>query len=79
MISETMDGVMWISLIRDSVLRDKLGKDTLDELRVELEDNFRAKHSYIKLLEDGSRNYNKKAKQKKQNPKNKTKINMKKC
>lgn len=67
MITETMDGVMWISLIRDSILGEKLGKDTIDELRVELENNFRDKHSYIKLLEGGSRNYSKKQTNKKNN------------
>lgn len=47
-----MYGVMCISLIRDSFP----GEDNPDESRVELEENFRAKHSALSVLDDNTFN-----------------------
>lgn len=41
MISETMQGVICISHIRDSVLSEKAGEDIPDESPVSLIDNLR--------------------------------------
>lgn len=47
MIIETMEGVICISLNRDSVLSGKLGRDTPDVSRIEFGENLRAKHSAL--------------------------------
>lgn len=52
-ISETLDGVIHISLSRDCVLVGKSGKDTPEVLRMDLEDNL-AKHSDLSAVNDST-------------------------
>lgn len=54
MMAETMDEIILISLRSDSVLGRKSGKDTTEESRVELEENFHAKHSALSAADDNN-------------------------
>lgn len=56
MIAETMEGVICISINRESVLSGKLGRNTSDESRLELEENLWAKHSSLSAEDDDTSN-----------------------
>lgn len=47
---ETMDGIMLISLSKYFVLAGKSGKDFPEVSRVEMEENFRTKHSVLSAV-----------------------------
>lgn len=47
-----MNGIMCISLNKDSYLGIKSDKDNPDESKMELEENFRAYHSALSAVDD---------------------------
>lgn len=51
-----MERVVYISHNRDTILRGKIGKDSSNELRAEMEENLRAKRSALSM-EDNTPNW----------------------
>lgn len=51
-----MDKVMFITLSCDSVLGGKSSRDTLEEARIELKENFSAKQPGLSVVDDNTSN-----------------------